>query len=456
MVKSGVTCIVLAAGKGTRMRSSLPKVMHKIANRSLLQHVLVTVEQLAPQQTTVVVGPDMPMVVHEAGHHTTVVQHQRLGTGHAVKIALQQMPRPEGPVIVVYGDTPLVRSQTLANLAAAVGPAPAAAVAVLGVAVAPESGFGRFVFNDSGDLTGIVEMADATAQQRALPMGNAGMMAIDGNRLGVLLDELRTDNAQKEYYLTDIVGLAVNRGWRATMVAAEASEALGVNSRADLAVAESQLQARLRNQAMANGVTLQAPETVWLSADTELAADVVVGPNVVFGPAVKVETGVEILPFCHIEGAHIAANARIGPFARIRPGSRIGQDVHVGNFVELKNATLAEGVKVGHLSYLGDASLGARTNVGAGTITCNYDGYLKHRTQIGADVFIGSDTALVAPVIVGDRAVIGAGSVVVRDTPADALVIARAEQTILPDKGRTYHQRKAAAKATQHKPAKAD
>jgi bifunctional UDP-N-acetylglucosamine pyrophosphorylase / glucosamine-1-phosphate N-acetyltransferase len=453
MIADSPVCIVLAAGKGTRMRSRQPKVLHKVAHRSLLQHVLTAVEAVGSLEVVVVVGPDMPEVELEARPHRVVIQEQRRGTGHAVATARGVLDRNRAPVLVVYGDTPLVRAETLARLAAAVGPAPAPAVAVLGVPVAPSSAFGRLVFDDSGHLRRIVESADATPDERLLPLGNAGIMAIDGGRVDSLLNALRADNAQGEYYLTDVVGHAAAQGWTAVAEQAAPEEALGVNCRADLALIESELQNRLRAAAMAAGVTLSDPSTVWLCADTQLGEDVTVGQNVVFGPGVVVEAGAEILPFCHLEGAHIASGARVGPFARIRPGTSLGHDVHVGNFVELKNATLADGVKVGHLTYLGDADIGAQTNVGAGTITCNYDGYLKHRTHVGAGVFIGSDSALVAPVTVGDRAVIGAGSIVTQDTPADALVIARAAQVTLPGKGRLYHERKAAAKAARTKPA---
>jgi bifunctional UDP-N-acetylglucosamine pyrophosphorylase/glucosamine-1-phosphate N-acetyltransferase len=419
---------VLAAGKGTRMRSELPKVMHRLAGQPLLQHVLTTGEALAPSRIAVVVGPDMPSVAAQAGRHATVVQERQLGTGDAVRVALPVLAATgASDILVVYGDTPLIRSTTLNRLIACRRETGVAA-AVLGMRVAEPNAYGRLVCDADGDLLAIVEASEASAEEQAIELCKSGVMVLDAAVAGELLARLEPGNSKGEYYLTDVVQLARSQGMRARVVEAPAAELAGVNTRADLATVEATLQARLRADAMAAGVTLSDPATVYLSADTHFGTDVVVGQHVVFGSGVVVEDQVEIKPFCHLEGAILRRGAVIGPFARLRPGTEIGPAAHVGNFVEIKNTKLGGGAKANHLSYLGDATIGERTNVGAGTITCNYDGFEKFRTIVGADVFIGSDAALVAPVTVGDRAMIAAGSIITRDVASDALAIARGRQ----------------------------
>jgi bifunctional UDP-N-acetylglucosamine pyrophosphorylase/glucosamine-1-phosphate N-acetyltransferase len=365
-----------------------------------------------------------------------VIQARQSGTGDAVRAAAGVLDGFTGKVLVLYGDTPLVTPGTLAQMVAALdaditakaGPA----VVVLGFRPAEPGAYGRLIVHPSGTLDRIVEAADAGPRELAVGLCNAGLMAFDGARMWELLDHIGNDNAKGEYYLTDAVGLARARGWNCSVVEAEADEVLGVNSRAELAEAERILQARLRRAAMDEGATLIDPETVYFSADTRLGRDVVVGPSVVFGAGVSVADNVEIRAFCHLEQVTVAAGAVIGPFARLRPGADIGPGAHVGNFVEIKNARLAAGAKVNHLTYIGDAEIGAKANIGAGTITCNYDGYAKHKTEIGAGAFIGSNASLVAPVRIGAGAVVGAGSVVNRDVPDDALAVARGRQQIYP------------------------
>ena len=418
---------VLAAGKGTRMRSELPKVMHRLAGVPLLAHVLETAETLEPARIVVVVGPGMLTVEAQAYPHAVARQERQLGTGDAVRAALPALSDlGSGILLVLYGDTPLVTPETLRRLLSCVQEG--AAAAVLGMRVAPPNPYGRLVTDAGGGLLEIVEASEADETTAAITLCNSGVMALDSERAQVLLPRLQPANSKGEYYLTDIVRLARAEGGRVSVVEAPAEELAGINNRVELAAAESVLQRRLRERAMIAGVTLSDPQTVHLAADTKLGRDVVIGQHVVFGPGVTVEDGVEIKPFSHIEGGRLRRNAIVGPFARIRPGSDVGEAAHVGNFVELKNTSLAAGAKANHLTYLGDAAVGARTNVGAGTITCNYDGFAKHRTTIGADVFIGSDTALVAPVTIGDGAMIAAGSTITEDVSADATAIARGRQ----------------------------
>jgi len=432
MTSDSLACVVLAAGKGTRMKSDRPKVLHPVAGRPMLAHVLAAAETLGPERRIVVAGPDMPDVAQAAPGWTTVVQAERLGTADAVRAALGALDGFAGTVMVILGDVPLILPETLRRLldarraAGSAGEAPA--VSVLGMRVAPPNAYGRLVADAAGDLAAIVEAGEADAETLAIELCNSGLMAFDGARLGALIDAIGSDNAKGEFYLTDAIAVARARGWRCTVVEGPAAEVHGVNSRADLAAAEALMQDRLRAAAMAGGATLIDPASVFLSADTELGRDVTIEPNVVFGPGVRVGDGVEIRAFSHIEGTRIGDGARIGPFARLRPGAALGAHVHVGNFVEVKNATLADGAKANHLTYLGDADVGPRANIGAGTITCNYDGFFKYRTAIGAEAFIGSNTALVAPVRVGDRATTAAGSTITRDVADDALGIERSRQ----------------------------
>ncbi|MEK9679773.1 MAG: bifunctional UDP-N-acetylglucosamine diphosphorylase/glucosamine-1-phosphate N-acetyltransferase GlmU [Rhodospirillaceae bacterium] len=428
---SNTAAIILAAGMGTRMESALPKVMHPVAGRPMVLHVLETAAALSPEKTIVVAGPDMDeLATLVATHDLTpdvALQTERLGTGHAVMAARDALGDFDGTVMVLYGDTPLIEAETLVALRDARTEA-GADVAVLGFRPLDPGAYGRLITDEAGELIEIVEARDATEDQLLVDLCNSGVMAIDGAKLGGLLDGLTNDNAKGEYYLTDIIALARANGGRCMVVEGDEEEFLGVNSRAELADAEDLMQNRLRRVALAGGATLIDPATVYFFWDTTLGRDVTVGPNVVFGPGVTVADNVQIKAFSHLEGASVAAGAIIGPFARLRPGATIGEDAQIGNFVEIKNATIAAGAKANHLSYIGDATVGAKANIGAGTITCNYDGYTKSLTEIGAGAFIGSNTALVAPVKVGDGAVTGAGSVITKDVEADALAVTRSEQ----------------------------
>ncbi|WP_189050325.1 bifunctional UDP-N-acetylglucosamine diphosphorylase/glucosamine-1-phosphate N-acetyltransferase GlmU [Aliidongia dinghuensis] len=438
MSRNRLAVVVLAAGKGTRMKSALPKVMHEIAGRPMLRHVLDTCAGLDPDRMVVVAGPDMPSVEAAAVPHAIAHQLEQRGTGHAVGCARAALGEaPFDAVLVVYGDTPLITVETLARMVEE-RERTGAAVVVLGMRVAPPNAYGRLVLDGSGDLDAIVEAVEASPGILALDLCNSGVMVIDGAALFGLVDRVRDDNSKGEFYLTDIVGIARGDGRRARVVEAPADELVGVNSRADLAAAEAILQQRLRAAAMANGATLVDPASVFLAADTVLGRDVVIGPQVVFGPGVTVGDRVQIKPFCHIEGARIGAGAIIGPFARLRPGTVLADDVHIGNFVELKNAEMGPGAKANHLTYLGDATIGGGSNIGAGTITVNYDGFGKYRTEIGARAFIGSNSSLVAPIKIGDGAMTAAGSVVTHDVEADAIAIGRARQVDKPGRAAEF------------------
>ncbi|MBB4266376.1 bifunctional UDP-N-acetylglucosamine diphosphorylase/glucosamine-1-phosphate N-acetyltransferase GlmU [Roseospira visakhapatnamensis] len=424
-----VAAIVLAAGMGTRMRSTRPKVAHVLAGRPLLGHVLDTLDMLGapPEATVVVAGPHMPEVERLAAPRPTVLQAERLGTAHAALQARPALPTPPATVLILFGDSPLVRVETLRAMVARRGEG--ADVVVLGFQAADPTGYGRLVTDGRGALEAIVEHKDATEDQRAITLCNAGVMAVDGARLFGLLERIGNANAKGEHYLTDIVALARADGLVCAVVEGDEAEMLGINDRAQLATAERVVQGRLRRAAMEGGATLTDPDTVFLSMDTRLGRDVTVGPFCVFGPGVTIGDGVEIKGFCHFEGCTVEAGATLGPYARLRPGATIAQGAHIGNFVEIKKATVEPGAKVNHLTYIGDARVGAAANVGAGTITCNYDGFAKHHTDIGAGAFIGSNTALVAPVRVGDGAIVGAGSTITHDVPADALAVTRAALT---------------------------
>jgi len=450
-MKSPVAVVVLAAGAGTRMKSALPKVLHPLAGWPMLRHVLETVAQLKPARVVGVVAPGAGAVAAAFAPYPTVVQKKPLGTGDAVKAALGALDGHRGPVLVVYADTPLVRAATLKKLVEACR-REKAAVGVLGFIAADPSPYGRLVVRD-GVLEKIVESKDADEAEKKIAFSNAGVMCLDGASIAHLLGAIRDNNVKREFYLTDAVGIARTQGHRAIAVEGEEAEFQGINSRAELAVAERTLQQRLRAAAMAGGVTMADPQTVWLSADTRLAADVTLGPNVRFGLGVTVASGVEIRAFCDIEGARIGRGALIGPFARLRPGSDVGEGAHIGNFVELKATKMGRGAKANHLSYLGDTDIGPGSNIGAGTIAVNYDGYGKHRTTIGAGAFVGSNSSLVAPVKIGKGATVTAGSVITEDVPADALAFGRARQVT--KKGRAGPLRaKLKARADQAKRAK--
>lgn len=421
-----IAAVVLAAGAGTRMKSSLPKVLHQVAGRAMVQHVLDTVARLNPARVVGVVAPGDDRVAAAFAPHPTAVQHQRLGTGDATKAALPALAGHTGPVLVVYADSPLLTSESLERLVQACREAKAA-VGVLGFRARDPSPYGRLIVRN-GVLERIVESKDANAEEQTIDYVNSGVMCLDGTLIGELLQSIGNDNVKGEFYLTDAIGIARARGHRAIAVEGVEEEFRGVNSRAELAIAERAYQNRLRAAAMAAGVTMADPDTIWLSADTRLSPDVTLGPNVRFGPGVTVESNVRINAFCDIEGAHIAEGAIIGPFARIRPGSEVGQDAHIGNFVELKATTMGRGAKANHLAYLGDSEIGAGSNIGAGTIFVNYDGYGKHRTLVGPDAFVGSNTSLIAPVKIGKGANVTAGSVITEDVPDEALAFGRARQ----------------------------
>lgn len=447
MTETSVALIVLAAGQGSRMLSDLPKVLHRLGGVPLVGHALAAGRSLDPEHVIVVAGHGAEAVAKAVARldpdARIAIQGEQLGTGHAVAQALPLLDGFDGTVVVLYGDTPFIAADTLAALASH-----PADVTVLGFEAADAGRYGRLVVTGDG-LAGIVEFKDADEATRRIALCNSGVMAADAALLRDLVGRLGNDNAAGEYYLTDVVALARADGRSAAVVTCPEAETLGINTRAELAAAEAQFQARARAQALEDGVTMADPATVWFALDTAVGRDAIIGQNVVFGPGVTVESGAEILPFCHLEGCHISSGATVGPFARLRPGAELGGDVHVGNFVEIKNSVLADGAKVGHLTYLGDADIGERTNIGAGTITCNYDGVGKHRTRIGADAFIGSDTMLVAPVQVGARAMTGSGSVITQDVPDDALALGRARQVTKPGLATRLMQALRAAKKEQ-------
>ena len=431
------TAVILAAGLGTRMRSALPKALHPIAGRPMLRHLLASCEAVFAR-IVVVAGPDMPEIAAAAAPHPVVVQAERLGTAHAALQAAGLFGG--GEVAVLYADNPLILPETLERLLArrAAGDVGLALLAMR----PPDPGrYGR-VIGSLGFVERIVEFADASQAERAETLCNAGVLCAAAPDMAAWLRAVGRDNAKGEYYLTDVVALAHAAGRAVAAVEAPHDELRGVNSRAELADAEAMVQRRLRAAALEGGATLVAPETVFLAADTVLAPDVIVEPNVVFGPGVSVEGGAVIRAFSHLEGCRVEAGAVVGPFARLRPGTLVGPGAHVGNFVELKAAVLGAGAKANHLSYLGDASVGAHTNVGAGTITCNYDGFAKHRTTIGEGAFIGSDAVLVAPLTIGDGALIAAGSVITRDVAADAMAFGRSAQVDKPGLAAAFRARR--------------
>jgi bifunctional UDP-N-acetylglucosamine pyrophosphorylase/glucosamine-1-phosphate N-acetyltransferase len=424
---TAIACIVLAAGMGTRMKSNLPKVLHKAGGRSLLGHALSTVAELAPQGVNVVVGPDMDIVSAEAKASApdcrVFEQTKRNGTAHAVSVAMPGLDGFSGQVLILYGDVPLIESETLRELCIAAGDT----MAVLGFNAADPHGYGRLI-SDGDRLLAIREHLDASEQERGISICNSGIICIDNTLLQAWLPQIGNDNAKGEYYLTDLVEICNARSRTCRYTLCDEDQVRGVNDRAQLAEIEAILQTRYRTRAMRNGATLVAPQTVFLSPDTKIGRDVVIEPNVVIGPGVEIADGAHILSFCHLEGAKIAGGCSIGPYARLRPGADVQTGAKVGNFVEIKKASIEPGAKVNHLTYIGDARVGEGANIGAGTITCNYDGFFKHFTDIGAGAFIGSNSSLVAPVKIGDGALVGSGSVITRDVEHDALVLARGRQ----------------------------
>jgi bifunctional UDP-N-acetylglucosamine pyrophosphorylase / glucosamine-1-phosphate N-acetyltransferase len=442
MTMSKTAIIVLAAGLGTRMKSKLPKVLHPLAGRPMIAHLMQTADGFEPEEVSVVVGDFMDSVSEAVSPFPTAVQSQRLGTAHAVLAARENIGDFDGDVLVLYGDTPLITFDTLDDMLDARHSDMDPAVVVLGFTPDEAGDYGRLITGPDGGLDAIVEAKDATDEQLQVDLCNSGVMAIDGKVLWSLLERVGNDNAKKEFYLTDIIALARADGRACAVVEGDADELIGINSRIELAEAEAILQDRLRFHAMENGVTMSDPTTVFLSHDTQLGEDVSIGPNVFFGPGVSIGDGATINAFCHLEGAKVLPGANIGPFARLRPGTTISEGAKVGNFVEIKNAMLEPGAKASHLSYIGDAHVGEGANIGAGTITCNYDGFFKSKTVIGKGAFIGSNTALVAPVTIGDGAVVGAGSTVSKDVDADALAVTRAKHQQIDGWAKANRERK--------------
>jgi bifunctional UDP-N-acetylglucosamine pyrophosphorylase / glucosamine-1-phosphate N-acetyltransferase len=434
--------IVLAAGEGVRMRSARPKVLHELAGRSMLAHVLSTVLEGAICDIAVVVGPNGDSVAKEAlkvaPEAKIAVQRDRRGTADAVLAARDQIGRGYDDILIVYADIPLIEASTLTAMRTEL--ASGADVVALGFEAADPAGYGRLI-EGNGRLIAIREHKDANAEERASRLCNAGPIAFTGSAGLSLLDAVKPNNAQKEFYLTDIVEIANARGLSAKALVAKEKEVMGVNDRAQLAAAEAALQDRLRRRAMAAGATLTAPETVFLSFDARIGRDVLIEPHVVIGPGCSIEDGAVIRAFSHLEGSRVAGGAIVGPYARLRPGADIAAKARIGNFVEIKQSTIEEGAKVNHLTYIGDARVGANANIGAGTITCNYDGFAKHRTDIGAGAFIGSNSALVAPVTIGDGAYIGSGSVITRSVDVDALAVARGRQEDKAGWGKAFRDR---------------
>lgn len=447
-----IAAIILAAGKGTRMKSDMHKVLHPIAGRPMVLHLIESVAALSPERTVVVVGAGRDQVEAAVAPHGVTVAHQaeQLGTGHAVAQAETALDGFSGDVLILYGDVPLVSTDTMRRMIARLNEADAPAAVVLGFRPEEPGAYGRILADADGRIGRMVEFKDADAAERAVTLCNSGLMAVRSADLFGLLARVGNDNAAGEYYLPDIVMLAAGDGRSSAVIEADADEVAGVNSRAELAVMERRWQDARRARAMADGATLIAPETVWFSWDTDIGRDVTIEPNVVFGPAVRVADGSVIHAFSHLEGANVGAGATIGPFARLRPGAMLSEGAKVGNFVEIKKAAIGKGAKVNHLTYIGDADVGAGANIGAGTITCNYDGFFKYRTVIGEGAFIGSNSALVAPVKIGDGAIVGAGSVVTRDVDADALAVARGAQEARPGWAARFRkkmrERKAAGK----------
>jgi bifunctional UDP-N-acetylglucosamine pyrophosphorylase / glucosamine-1-phosphate N-acetyltransferase len=435
--------VILAAGQGTRMRSDTHKVLHPIASRPLLLHLLDTVDRLGADKRVVVVGKGREQVEAAiTGRGVAVaLQAEQKGTGHAVQQATGALAGYDGPVIVLYGDTPFVRADTLRRMLDRLDGEGGPGVVVLASCPADPLKYGRIILGEGDRIAKMVEYKDATEAERAIRLCNSGMMAVRSNDLFRWLGKIGNDNAAGEYYLPDIVNTAASEGREAVVIEGDPYETAGVNSRAELAHLELEWQRRRREQALDEGATLIDPESVWFAYDTRLGRDVTVEPHVVFGPGVEIADGATIHAFSHIEGARIGAKASIGPFARIRPGTRLAESTKIGNFVELKKAEIGEGAKVNHLSYVGDAQVGSGANIGAGTITCNYDGFNKYGTVIGAGAFIGSNTALVAPVTVGEGAIVGAGSVITRDVEPDSLAVERNDQKGIAGWARRFRER---------------
>lgn len=440
-----ISIIILAAGKGTRMKSDLPKTMHKVANREMLNMVIDTAKQSNPKNIAVVISNEMEQFkndiikAHVGLDISFIVQHERKGTAHAVQTGLQALSEVANKVVILYGDTPLISANTVAKM---VDKLEKSEICVLGFHCYQENGYGKLVIDGHGNLNKIVERKDATDAEKKITLCNSGVVGVRGQHIADLLNKVDNKNAAGEYYLTDIVGIANANSLKASFIETDEEEVLGVNSRFELANIEEIKQNQIRKKMMDLGVTLQDPKTTYFSFDTNIAADVIVQPHVYFDVGVIIESGVTIKAFSHISQAHIGKNCDIGPYARIRPGTEIEEDVKIGNFVEIKKSKIKKGAKVNHLSYVGDSEVGQFANIGAGTITCNYDGYNKSKTIIGAGAFIGSNSSLVAPVKIGEKSVIGAGSVITKNVEADQLAVSRARQLNIVGGGKNYHQTK--------------
>lgn len=451
MSQRRIAAIVLAAGHGTRMKSDQPKALHPLAGQPMVLHILGTLLDAGVDRICVVVGPGMENLAAAVAPHQTAVQVDRLGTAHAALAAKDLIGEDHDDLLILNGDNPLIPPAQIAALLGARQSENDPAVVVLGFQAQDAGPYGRLVTNQSGALERIIEAKDASVDELKIDLCSSGMMALDGRTAFQMLSEIGNKNAAGEYYLPDVVGVAQTHDRTCAYVLGDEGDLLGINSRAELASAETRLQSKYRSHAMDGGATLVDPETVYFSADTKIGRDVIIEPNVFIGPGVTISDGAHIKAFCHLEGANVGPGAVIGPFARLRPGSQLAENVKIGNFVEIKNADLAKGAKVNHLSYVGDADVGAAANIGAGTITCNYDGVFKWRTSIGAGAFIGSNSALVAPVTIGDGATIAAGSTIGKDVAADALGVTRAAQKELPQWSKRTRDRKLALKAKGEK-----
>jgi bifunctional UDP-N-acetylglucosamine pyrophosphorylase/glucosamine-1-phosphate N-acetyltransferase len=421
-------CIILAAGKGARMKTVIPKPLHNVAGRPMVGHVIAAAEALGPDKIVVVIGNDMEQMAEAVRPHPVAIQQVANGTGGAALAAKEHFKGFDGDILILFGDTPLVTTATLQKMIDIRRQFPAIGLTFSGMRVTTPNTYGRMVLDDDGTLKKIVEFKDASDEEKNITLCNGSIVCADGAQLFKWLGQVSNSNSQKEYYLTDLPVIARKDNRQTHVVEVPADEMAGINSRVELARVEKIAQQRLREKHMLGGATLTDPETVYFSYDTVVGQDVTIGPNVFFGPNVKIADNVEILANSHIEGAEVEEGAVIGPFARLRPGSKIGRDAKVGNFVETKNTHIGAGAKASHLSYLGDAEVGEKANIGAGTITCNYDGFLKYKTKIGRESFIGSNSALVAPVTIGSGAYVGAGSTISKDVPDNALGITRAPQ----------------------------
>lgn len=440
MTKRPLAAIILAAGQGTRMKSEKHKVLHPIAGKPMLHHLLDTVDAIGVERTVVVVGARREQIEASVADRdvTVAVQEEQLGTGHAVAQGHDALAGFAGDVLILYGDVPMVSAETMQAMIARLNDGTDPRVVVLGFRPDDAGAYGRVIASDQGEIEKMVEYKDANEAERTVNLCNSGLMAARSTDLFILLDQINNDNAAGEYYLPDIVMLPGQRS--AVIEVSDPAEVAGVNSRAELAGVEADWQQRRRAQAMADGVSLIAPETVWFSSDTQISSDVVIEANVIFGPGVSVASGATIYGHSHIEGATIGVNTNVGPFARLRPGAVMEEGSKVGNFVEMKKAVLRKGAKANHLTYLGDADVGEGANIGAGTITCNYDGFFKYQTKIGKGAFIGSNSALVAPVTIGDGAIVGAGATVTKDVAADDLALVRAEQSAKPGWAKKFRE----------------